>query len=428
MKTWALLVAIPLLFAEFGGTFDRVMVPPPTHQWDFTASTDSQRGGSTATFTRATVSSRIANKLYATVTSGTAAISQVRGDDFRLPLNADYAAIGVHIGEAVTFDLLSNLDLSGGAWGGIGSPTITVNQAADPFGNTTCDRVDDDQAGTLEGVQQTLAGVLSPDEVVTASTWVRCDSGHTVSLRLTLTGGDTPVVVTENETCGGNLIKMVATATNNNTAVDNTDAVVALLPTTTTPADTGIADFCYPQFYQEPFETIREESQTISASTINLESLTYSSVAYPSNGTACMWWWGDYQGGGAALLSWDNTSDFRLVLQADGTIDFITVGMADTTKITSTTTVPLTTWTHICAAWNDGTDMDFFVNGTEVAYGTGDDDWTAGSTYGTTLAVGQAPGGSVEGDAVLSRVKMWNRRLTAGQIKRVYFKERGFFP
>ncbi len=407
----------------------------PTHRWDFLTDTSSQRGGSTATFTRATISSRInSSRAYETVTSGTAVITLARGNDYRLPSVSDDAT-GVHIGEAVTFDLLANLTVDTAPWANVNTPVVTANQAADPFGNTTCDRIQDDSAATVEGRSQTLAGVLSPDEVVTASVWVRCDSGHTVSLRLELTGGDTAVVVTDNETCGvGNLIKMVATATNNNTAVDNTDATVYLYPTSMTPADTGTADFCYPQFYQEAFETIREEIQTVGTSAINAESLTYSSVSYPVNGTACVWWWGGYAGGGAALFSWDSTQDARWVIQADGTLDFTNAALADGAKVTSTTTVtsitPTATWSHICAAWIDGSQMNFFINGSEVSYngGTLDETWSTGGSYGTTFAMGQAPGGSIQGGAILSRAKLWNRTLTSGQIRSVYLREQGKYP
>ena len=419
----ALLAALLALPWVAGGVVPNRFGPLlQTHQWDFSADTTAQRGGSTATFTRATASSRITAAAYATVADSTAVITQVTDSDNTLP--ASGAPSGVHIGEATTFELLQNNQLSNAAWASTGTPTVTNNAAADPFGVTLADRVADDDGGSAEA--RTQAVTIAQDAGVwQASGWVSCTVDHSVDFTLSLTGGtDSPVTTTTTFSCTSVLQKVVAQATNTGVAPGgHTTATVSCRGTQDVASQTGSADYSYVQLYKEPFESIREESVVATTVVVNAENLTYSSVAY-GNGTMCFWFWAERDDTEVPLFSWDSTADFQVGYTITGAIDVDVTG-SGTEKVTSSTTVAEQTWAHLCVAWVDGTSLLLYINGAEVSYATAGDGWTAGGAFGTTLAIGQAPGASIQGGVVISRAKMWiGRTLRAGQVQRQYNQER----
>jgi len=86
--------------------------------------------------------------------------------------------------------------------------------------------------------------------------------------------------------------------------------------------------------------------------------------------------------------------------------------------------VPIGQWFHVTAAWNGvnaGTNIKIYLNGQEVSYasrtaGTG----TFTTTNGLPLAIGGRGDGTNGIDGLLDEVSVWNRTLSAQEIKNLY--------
>ena len=88
--------------------------------------------------------------------------------------------------------LLQSDDLSISPWASEGSPTVTANAAASPTGASNAIRVDDTSGSAIQGRQQVVT-TTSGTSVYIGSIFAKADTSSIVSLRLSLSGGTTPV-------------------------------------------------------------------------------------------------------------------------------------------------------------------------------------------------------------------------------------------
>lgn len=435
MKTWALLLllVLPLLFAEFGGAHYGAY-PRPLHEWNFQSNTASQRGGSTATFTRATTGSQITYSsgnpgVYADVASGTAQLSvnddySVLGGVFTMPGAVNTR--GVLLGGTLLYSALHSTALDNAAWSQNGTAKGAANNGSisDPFGALTLDEVVDDDAGVAEYVYQDVT-INDDGSKHTASGWVYCGSSHSVVLQLALTGG-TPVTTTTTKTCSTTLTKVFATATNNTTG--NTTAQVRVYATTTTASETGTTLWGYVQVLEgSSYPSLREEDTGAAAVTVNEDDLTYSSVTHNAIGTVCGWFYlhhsDDTASTDTGLWEWNGTDKFQLYIQQDRTLRFTSAGTLTTNNfnLVTSTTIDDFAWTHVCASWNQPTSQQsIFLNGVEASYSDGADAFDDGGVYGTTFQIGSVVG-RLDGERIAAFVQYWQgREFDDPQAARAY--------
>ena len=400
----------------------------PNHRWDFQAagSVASQRGGTTGTFSRTSAASRITtNSTFVAVASSAAAISLVleggNGDASDVEtMDTTGADFGLVFGEAVTYEGLRSTALDNAAWAVVGTPIVTADQLADMFGVTTAELLEDDAAGTAEGVAQTLT---IPDDTSTwtASVWLECVTPHDVALKLVIGANTTQI----NGDCSGTWQKFsVQTANPGGT----TTAVMTLFPAGATASTVGQTFMSYAQLYNESFVTSREVVTAAAAVSTTEDDLTYTAVAPGDTGTLCAWVWRNDEGAQQELFQWDGTANVLFTINNGGAgqVGFDTTNLADTSKTQTSTTVASNTWTHVCWAYDAGVGSNVYLNGAVAAYADAPDVYTVAGDYGTTFTMG--PTSADAGDFYISRVKLWTPRvLTAGQIASLYRREANFY-
>lgn len=400
----------------------------PTHQWDFQTadSVVSQRGGTTGTFARAQADSRITADVFASVGVDTASITEVLGANVGGERSfSSNTATGYRAQIATTYELLGSTAMDGIVWQNLGTPVVTADATADPFGANTAELIEDDSAAAEEGRTQSVT-ITANTSTWTATVWVGCASAHTAGLTLTIGAATTTLL----GTCG-NWEKWMVSVANPGT---ETTATVKLSPAGTTVGNTGSTFYSYAQLYNSPYERLGEIAVAGAALTRSKEVLEYSSLSPNSftDTTWCGWVWLmelPTTGSEIPLVSWGGTlgavvPSWELSVDSDGDLRASITGIADTSTTETVDSVVASTWAHVCAAWTDGTDFEFYINGTLTTYTTHDETWTALSNFGTVTGFLQGSDERVVGTAVLSRVKMWTgRKLLPGQIRSLYNRE-----
>ena len=418
------------------------LAPRPTHHFTFGPTSDAttapSRGGSTATFTRATASTRYSAAALAAVTSGTAVIGQNLDGSCcgGSPLTGSHTLdttnpYGFYVGNAATFVLLRNEEIDNAAWADVNTPVVTANDASptDPAGGTTSELVDDNDATNIECRRQTVT-VADNSTSWAATAWVRCDSAHSVRLRLSLTGGVTPTDESNTITCSATDWTRLSLVTANN-GTGNTSAVVDVCPTSATGSDTGTANFWRPELVNFAYSFQIDPLVVASSVAVNADALSYATVSVGDTGTVCAWVYTTRNTGNVGgLFAWDNTNAHIAVeTQTDQTFRLLTTKRVDNADVISTTLVANNQWEHVCATWNQtAADINLYLNGAEMSYSaTNDQAWTASGDYGTTLKVGDSSAGTpTSPEGFISDFMFWNgRALTTAQILRVYNRSRG---
>lgn len=368
------------------------------------------------------------------VADGTAAITDVlsSGDTGTLQTGGP---TGVWVGTAAgPFSALQNEDLTAAVWTSVGTPTRTANSVTDPEGLTAADRIEDEDAGVVEGITQQVATTLTGDWLFYV--WARCTSAHTARLRITQVGGAAPSTTTSFTCSTTEWNRYVArvSAVASITALD-----IDLFPTDATAASTGTVDFWHPQLIKATaIATSATDTAAVShldptvagaTVTINPDTLTYGSVSPTDLGTACYWY---YMGTGTSCrdsFGWISGGVFLTVTHTTTCNDcvvFRTSGLADNASVPSTTTYAEDQWEHICATWDQvGADVNLYLNGTEVSYGTVDAVWTASGAYGSTLDFDTVNCGN--GSHAIGHFMLWRRVLAAGEVAKVYRRFSGGF-
>lgn len=396
--------------------------PNPTHRWDFSANANPQRGNSTATLASGLSTDVISNStlLFAQVGDNVPAISTVlsaSGSQYVLPTATKTA--GIRITEAVTYQLRNAHAVDASPWADVGTPILGVDVGPDPWGGTTGDSVQDDDAGVVEGRSQAQA-ITNDSTRWQASTWARCGTSHLVDFTLALTGG-TPVTTTTTFTCNSTIKKVTAEATNNSSG--NVTATVTVRGTQDVASQTGTATYAFTQLYNEAFISLAEPSVGASADvTYDATLLSYATVDHIDTGTICEWvntsghdtssvplW--EWTAGGLSFGMLINSSDQVEVVADTAGADLLAV---------SSLTITRRAWTHVCVIYDRANGIaDIYINGTLDSSPTNPAEVWDSTAFGTTFRIGQNKA-AVRGDTIHAGLYYYAGRQYRSGPRRLY--------
>lgn len=391
-------------FGEPKSGFTRASGISPVFSASFSTSATPEKGPS-ATFTRATASTKCVDGTVSSVSSGSAVIGQPVASG-----GTCSGESGVYVGAAATFVALNNEALTvANGWADYNTPLRVQDVSVAPDGTTTADSIEDDSGTTAEAAARTVS-VTADSSTWTATVWVRCPSTtQTVRLVLELGTGSTNT----EHTCSTTWTRLVASKANNGA---DTTAIVYLAPAGTPTGDTGLAHFWRPQLYNKSFPLPLDPAVAGSAVTVNADALSYT-FDLENKGTVCAWARPPIASAQRDIVRGVDSGArvlYPVYIATTGRASSFPNGAGPTT----TASISGTAWNWLCGSWDAATTESIVSLGTEhVSANVAN---SANLTTVSTFYVGSNSGSTEQMNGFISRLRIYGKALTSAQRDALY--------
>jgi hypothetical protein len=140
--------------------------------------------------------------------------------------------------------------------------------------------------------------------------------------------------------------------------------------------------------------------------------------------TICAWIFPRNLGTGLKRIVERRTpGEISFFTNVNNVVTFAVVGSTNLSKISVENSISLNTWQLACVTWDGGTmasNAHIYINALEVGYQTSINLVTPTNTFGASTSIGNRITGFRQFDGLIDDVRIYNRALSADEIKRLY--------